>query len=399
MLISYFTIGDSMAKKIVIDAGHGGADSGTVNNGIVEKEYALKISNYIKERLDDLGIENSMTRTSDEFLDQTTRPSRVQSFYGKGNDVVVVSNHLNAGGGDGAEIIYSLRNSDALSRRIANEIENAGQNVRKYYQRRLPSNPSKDYYYLLRETPNNETIIVEYGFTDSSGDDVYQIKNNWQTLAEAVVKALASYVGVPYAVKGDNYYTVQKGDSLWSIAKKFGTTVDNLKQINNLSNNNLSIGQKLVITPLSTGTNIYTVQKGDTLYSIANKYGISVNSLINYNNLSTTNLSIGQQLKIPGATQQAGSYIVQRGDTLYGIANKYGVSVNELMEYNNLSTTTLSVGQQLNIPNNNVIYTVTAGDTLYAIAQRYKTTVDAIKGLFLLEKLVCLLCFVPLSSL
>lgn len=88
-----------MAKKVVIDAGHGGADSGTVNNGIVEKEYALKISKYIKERLDDLGIENSMTRTTDEFLDQSTRPDRVQGFYGAGNDVIVVSNHLNAGGG------------------------------------------------------------------------------------------------------------------------------------------------------------------------------------------------------------------------------------------------------------------------------------------------------------
>lgn len=87
-----------MAKKVVIDAGHGGMDSGTVNNGIVEKEYTLKISNYIKKRLDELGIENSMTRTTDELLDQTTRPKRAQSFYGKGNDVIVLSNHLNAGG-------------------------------------------------------------------------------------------------------------------------------------------------------------------------------------------------------------------------------------------------------------------------------------------------------------
>ena len=92
-------------------------------------------------------------------------------------------------GGDGAEIIYSLRNSNALSKKIATEFENVGQNVRKYYQRRLPSNPSKDYYYVLRDTPNNESIIVEYGFADSVGDDVKQLKNNWKTLTEAVVKA------------------------------------------------------------------------------------------------------------------------------------------------------------------------------------------------------------------
>ncbi|MDD5865342.1 MAG: N-acetylmuramoyl-L-alanine amidase [bacterium] len=89
-----------MAKKVVIDAGHGGADGGSSGNGIVEKDYNLKISNYIKKRLDDLGIENSMTRTTDELLDQTTRPQRAQSFYGKGSDVIVLSNHLNAGGGD-----------------------------------------------------------------------------------------------------------------------------------------------------------------------------------------------------------------------------------------------------------------------------------------------------------
>ena len=63
-------------KKVVIDAGHGGKDSGTVNNGIIEKEYALKISNYIQNRLNELGIPNRMTRTSDEFLDQSTRPKR-----------------------------------------------------------------------------------------------------------------------------------------------------------------------------------------------------------------------------------------------------------------------------------------------------------------------------------
>ena len=338
-----------MAKKVVIDAGHGGADSGTINNGIVEKDYTLKISNYIKNRLDDLGIENMVTRTGDEFLDQSTRPKRAQSFYGNGSDVIVLSNHLNAGGGDGAEIIYSLRNTDGLSKLIAKEFENAGQNVRKYYQRRLPSNPAKDYYYLLRDTPNNETLIVEYGFTDSNGDDVNQIKNNWENLAEAVVKALAAYVGADYYVKGNNYYIVKKGDSLWSIAKANNTTVDNLKNINNLSTNLLSIGQKLLLSATQENTadnEYYIVISGDTLYGIARRFNISVNDLKNANKLTTDFLSIGQKLYIPSNNN---FYTVVAGDTLYAIARKFNTTVDKIKNLNGLTSNIIAIGQQLKI--------------------------------------------------
>ena len=282
-------------KKVVIDAGHGGKDSGTVNNGIIEKEYALKISNYIQNRLNELGIPNRMTRTSDEFLDQSTRPKRAQSFYGTGNDVIVISNHLNAGGGDGAEIIYSLRNSDTFAKKLARNFEDAGQNVRKYYQKRLPSNPSKDYYYLLRNTPNNETVIIEYGFTDSTKDDVNQIKNNWKSLAESVVKSIAEYTGVPYSKTGNNNtYIVAKGDSLWTIAKKYNVSVDELKKANKLSTNLIKVGQKLIIP----SKNEYIVQKGDSLWKIASKYNTSVDSLKKINNLKTDVLQIGQKLII-----------------------------------------------------------------------------------------------------
>lgn len=85
-------------KRVVIDAGHGGEDPGTIANGITEKDYTLKISKYIQKRLDDLGIENSMTRIEDETLGPNIRPGRAQSFYGKDKDVIVLSNHINAGG-------------------------------------------------------------------------------------------------------------------------------------------------------------------------------------------------------------------------------------------------------------------------------------------------------------
>ena len=381
-----------MAKKIVIDPGHGGEDPGASANGIIEKDYTLKISQYMANRLNDLGIENSLTRNSDTTLNSTNRPKKAQSLYGTGSDVIVVSNHINAGGGDGAEIIYALRNSDKLSRMIANEFIKSGQNVRKYYQRRLPSNSSKDYYYMLRETPNNESIIVEYGFLDSTGDDVSQLKNNWEELAEAVVRALADYVGVTYIPpegSTSNYYVVKSGDTLYSIARNYGVTVNALKSANNLESNNLTIGMRLVIpTDVVTpnDSNIYIVQPGDSLYKIANLYGMTVSELKTLNNLTSNLLSIGQQLKVLETdTTPANTYVVKAGDSLYSIAKRYGINVNALKSANNKASNLLSIGEVLAIPTTTTgtyrTHIVVPGDTLWSIARNYGTTVDAIKSL------------------
>lgn len=376
-------------KKVVLDSGHGGEDPGTIANRITEKDYTLKISEYIHKRLDEMGVPNKMTRTSDVTLTPSERPKKVQGFYGNGSDVIVVSNHINAGGGDGAEIIYALRNNDTFARKIANEFENAGQNVRKYYQRRLPSNPAKDYYYIMRDTPNNETVIVEYGFADSTGDDVSQLKNNWENLAEAVTKAIVEYAGGKYvAPAGSNYYTVKSGDSLWSISKKFGITVDELKNANNLSSNLLSVGQNLIIPgkEAQATSDEYVVKKGDTLYSIARKYNTSVDNLKSINNITTDSLAIGQIIKLPSTSSTASdTYIVKKGDSLYSIARTYNTSVDKLKEINNLTSNALAIGQVLKLPSSNasenVVYTVKKGDSLYSIAREYGTTVDAIKKL------------------
>ena len=84
--------------KIVIDAGHGGIDSGAVGNGIVEKDLTLKISNYIYNRLKELGLDVVLTRATDETLTPTERVNRVLSAFGNNSDVIVLSNHINAGG-------------------------------------------------------------------------------------------------------------------------------------------------------------------------------------------------------------------------------------------------------------------------------------------------------------
>lgn len=292
-------------------------------------------------------------------------------------------------GGDGAEVIYALRNSSTLANDILKNIEATGQNVRKAYQRRLPSDTSKDYYFIHRNTGKTQPIIVEYGFLDSSGDDVDLLKNHYEELTEAVVKGITEYVGAKYIPISGNYYTVQRGDSLWSIAKKFGITVNELKDANNLSSNTLSIGQLLKIPTQeqeTTTSDTYIVKSGDSLYSIAQKYNTTVDELKKLNNLTSNLLSIGQSLKIP--TKSENNYIeytVKKGDNLYSIARNYGLTQSELMDYNNLTSNLLSIGQILKIPvskdstSQQTTYTVQKGDSLYSIAQKYNTTVDSIK--------------------
>lgn len=379
-------------KRVVIDAGHGGSDSGAVANGIVEKELTLKIAKYIKNRLDELGIESSLTRDSDITLDPNDRVKKVLSLYGNDKDVIVISNHINAGGGDGAEVIYALRNDDTLAKNILNELSKSGQNVRKFYQRRLTSDPSKDYYYMLRNTPDTESLIVEYGFLDSkNGDDVNLLKNDWQKLAEATVKALANYIGVSYNTDVGYYYTVQKGDTLWSIARKFNLPVDKLKDINNLSSNLLSVGQRLIVSEnIPIGNNYYIVKSGDTLYSIAKKFNMSVNELKSLNNLDNDVLSINQSLLINKNVAlnddvldntNKDTYIVKSGDTLYKIALDNNISLDKLKEINNLENDIISIGQELKLNEDNNVYTVESGDTLYSIARKFNTTVSSLADL------------------
>lgn len=89
-----------MNYKIVIDPGHGGTDPGATANNIIEKDLTLKISKYMKDKLEGLGIPVSITRTTDETLSPSERVKRIKQFYGNGKDVIVISNHINAGGGD-----------------------------------------------------------------------------------------------------------------------------------------------------------------------------------------------------------------------------------------------------------------------------------------------------------
>lgn len=379
-----------MAYKVAIDAAFGGTDSGASSNNLIEKDFSLSISKYISNRLNDLGIDNFLVRNSDETLSNEERVNIIKNNYGSGNNIIVISNRLNTGGLNGAEIMYPLRSNSKLASLIANNLEDMGQPVLKYYQLRDSSDTSKDDDYLIRNTANNLTIVIDYGYIDNKSDANF-LKNNYEKLGEAVVKAIANYAGVNYTpLNMEGYYIVKNGDSLWSIASKNDTTVDNIKRLNNLTNNTLQIGQILKLNNEENednlkDKNIYTVKKGDSLWIIANKNGVSVDDIKNANNLTSNTLQIGQILIIPGkktSTKEI-TYVVKKGDSLWLIANKYDTTVEKIKSANNLINNTLQIGQILTIPSSTEFftYTVKKGDNLWLIAKNYNTTVDNIKKL------------------
>lgn len=375
-----------MAYKVAIDS----SNSSENKNGIIEKDFTFMIAKYINERLNNIGIENFLIDENNTGLTDEEKVNIIKNKYGNGNNIIVISNRLNKGGKNGAEIMYPLRNNSKLASLIASNLEDAGQTVLKYYQLRNNSDTSKDDDYLIRNTANNLTIVIDYGYIDNTSDANF-LKNNYEKLAEAVVKSIANYAGVSYSPANmEGYYIVKKGDSLWSIASKNNTTVDNIKKLNNLSSNNLSVGQVLKLSYDAKKedikeSNIYTVKKGDSLWLIANKYGTTVDELKNVNNLKSNTLSIGQTLTIPEKKENTNkiSYVVKKGDSLWLIANKYDTTVEKIKSTNNLKSNTLSIGQVLVIPSSSefITYTVKKGDSLWLIANKYNTTVDNIKKL------------------
>lgn len=265
-----------------------------------------------------------------------------------------------------------------------------------------------------------ETYIVK------SGDTLWGISNQFG-VSVTELASLNNVIGSNLKVgqvlniptkSGENpnnmfMYTVKSGDSLYSIAKKYNTTVQKIIDLNYLKTTNLAIGQVLRIPENFTKDDEmympqyknYIVKKGDTLYSIAINNGVDVDTLKKDNALTSNNLTIGKVLKIrigeeegvvlecfgedynpTKENQTTTSYIVKKGDSLYSIAKKFNTSVSAIMNLNNLKTTNLSINQKLQIPssiNNSsstTIYTVKKGDSLYSIAKKFNTTVQEIKN-------------------
>ena len=244
-------------------------------------EYENIILANLCKQIYDLFLKNNYNVT---ILDNSISINEKEQIISNSKNSILISNKLN--NINSFEIVYALKNTNKLAIAINDAIKDK-YSVLKYYQKRSFEKTNLDYYQILRST-NGEGIIIFYPSDNYNKPDI----------------ATIIYNGITDYLNEKNTYTVLSGDSLYSIARKYNTSVDELKRINNLVNNNLSIGQKLVIPTSNNDSNTssintYIVQSGDSLYAIAKKFNTSVDELKRINNLVSNNLSIGQKLIIP----------------------------------------------------------------------------------------------------
>jgi len=189
-------------------------------------------------------------------------------------------------------------------------------------------------------------------------------------LALLLAMALLGLSSVPVSASPEStdtvVHVVQWGETLQIVARRYGTTYAAIASANNLANPNfVYAGQRLVIPTGTSGTpagstGVYVVNRGDTLRSIAERYGTTVNYLVSLNGLLNPDfIWIGQALRVPSSSspvqpQDQGStvvHIVQRGEFLARIAWKYGTTSTAIASANNLVNPSLIyVGQRLIIP-------------------------------------------------
>lgn len=274
------------------------------------------------------------------------------------------------------------------------------------------SNESKIYAYVDREANLRERPfqIVRPIVTQDS-------VNTFQRLAQAKVR----------------YYRVKRGDNLSTIAQKYDVAVEDLKKWNNIRGNKVAYGKNLKINgveadqkstvvakveidkkgiqkdSLATPTNsIYVVQKGDNLSNIAKKFNVTVAELQDWNKLTTKSISLGASLQVvknpihneviaEPVERKDIAYSVQKGDNLVSIAKKFGASVEELKQWNNLTSNAIAIGNSLIVAKNEIVidtnkvaissfkkkeqypstaskeseYYVKKGDSLYSISKKY----------------------------
>ena len=226
--------------------------------------------------------------------------------------------------------------------------------------------------------------------------------------------AAPAAAGVPASGRsrpGSGPYQIRRGDSLTTIASRFGVTVRDLQDWNGLRGTRITAGKYLLVSPPAqsqpphqpaasarasapprgNSTTTYTVRRGDNLDSIARRHGVTVAKLQAWNGIRGSRIHPGQTLAVkeqpaggpasPAGSASASTYVVRSGDSLDRIARRHGVRVSDLLAWNNLRSSRIHPGQRLTVRSagGRHNYTIRRGDTLAGIAKRFNVTVSDLK--------------------
>jgi N-acetylmuramoyl-L-alanine amidase len=256
-------------KKIYLDAGHGGADAGAVGaNGLYEKNLVLKIQQYLISYLNSTYSDFTIktTRTTDTFLSLSQRASQANSW---GADVFM-SIHVNAGGGTGYED-YVYRSASNASKTFQSIVHGQVQPTLLSYNH--PNRGRKSANYAVLRLTNMPAVLTEIAFIDNRTDAaLLQNEAFLKSMGESYAKGIAVYLNLPRRAvpnpnptptpnpspsePGTKTYTIKQGDTLYSIAQKYNITVQALQEANTgLSDPlTLQVGKTIVI-PSGTSPN------------------------------------------------------------------------------------------------------------------------------------------------
>ena len=276
---------------IIIDPGHGGVDLGFESGTNYEKDFNLELSKYIYNKLLEMGYPVYLTRSDDSTISNYDRYELINNLLEDNNfRVLVLSVQVDNENPLGVSIIRSVNSDVDANKELYNELND----ISPVKVKTLPNDESKDYYAIQRIiSGESEVIVFEFGY-DNLNDSALKIED----LANKIVDAIIGFSNnINFNNLGNENYVVQKGDNLYQIARRYNTTVDNLKKINSLGTDFLSIGQILRVPKLKD--NIYVVKKGDSLYSIAKKFNTDVDKIKDINNLISNKLIVNQKLLIP----------------------------------------------------------------------------------------------------
>jgi N-acetylmuramoyl-L-alanine amidase len=407
---------------IAIDAGHGGEDPGSIGpKGRYEKQATLQISKKLADQLNaQSGVKAVLTRKGDYYLrlDKRSEIARKEKAH------LLVSIHADAfhtpePRGASVFVLNTRRANTEISKWVEDHerqselLGGAGQvlaknsNDRNVSQTLLDlqfSHSQKEGYKLAKDllaemgkvarlhksepvnaslavlkSPDIPSVLIETGFISNPTEERLLFQSQHQNdLARAMSKAIMRYFednppeGTLLAARKQNTkHVVKAGESLSVIAAKYGTSVDNLLEINRLKSTSLAVGQVLMIStghsaalpsvstlPRSESRVVtHVVKSGEFLGKIAQQYGVSVSQLKQQNNLKSNVVKVGQKLSVTTTVVVAASapvpvrkYTVRRGDFLGKIASQFDVSVDTLREENHLKSDRLSVDQVLIIP-------------------------------------------------